>query len=301
MTKDKKEKKKLFKGERTASTIIIIIGLILFLITVALDWVPVMTVILGAIAAMATFEVVRAVGNKSKILYILSCTVSLFSVFAVGFGISVPAVGVLYSFYALILLSLGVFDNKNIQFVHTVTAFFASVALPYAFSCFIRLNNIGDINPDYTHQEGIYFVGLSFAASWLTDSFAFLVGRKLGKHKMAPVISPKKSVEGAVGGVVITAALNVLILFLFTVGCKNLYGYTLFGESAVKYLYIIPISVVLSLVSMVGDLSASVLKRNFGIKDYSNLLPGHGGIMDRFDSCTFVLPVLYGIVELISL
>ena len=69
MSKDTKEKKKLFKGERTASTIIIIIGLALFLVTVAMDWVPVMTVILGAISAMATYEVVRAVGNKSKILY----------------------------------------------------------------------------------------------------------------------------------------------------------------------------------------------------------------------------------------
>ncbi len=301
MSKDIKEKNKLFKGERTASTIIIIIGLALFLLTVVFDLVPVMTVVLGAIAATATFEVVRAVGNKSKILYVLSCTVSLFTVFAVGFNIPVPAVGVLYSFYALILLSLGVFDNKNIQFVHTATAFFASAALPYAFSCFIRLNNIADINSDYTHQEGIYFVGLGFAASWLTDSFAYLVGRKFGKHKMAPVISPKKSIEGAVGGVVITAAFNVLILYLFTVGCKNLYDYTLFGESAMKYLYIVPISVILSLVSMMGDLSASVLKRNFGIKDYSQLLPGHGGIMDRFDSCTFVLPVLYGIVSLISL
>ena len=140
MSKDIKEKKKLFKGERTASTIIIIIGLALFLVTVAMDWVPVMTVILAAIAATATFEVVRAVGNKSKILYALACTVSFFTVLAVGFGITVPAVGVLYSFYALILLSLGVFDNKKIQFTHTVTDFFASVALPYAFSCFIRLN-----------------------------------------------------------------------------------------------------------------------------------------------------------------
>ena len=301
MTTDKKEKKKLFKGERTASTIIIIIGLALFLVTVVMDWVPVMTVILSAIAATGTFEVVRAVGNKSKLLYALSCAVSFLTVMSVGFGVSVPAVGVLYSFYALVLLSLGVFDNKNIQFIHTVTAFFASAALPYAFSCFIRLNNISEINPGYTHQEGIYFVGLGFAASWLTDSFAYLVGRKFGKHKMAPVISPKKSIEGAVGGVLITAAFNVLILYLFTVGCKNLYDYTLLGESAVKYLYIIPISIVLSLVSMMGDRSASVLKRNFGIKDYSQLLPGHGGIMDRFDSCTFVLPVLYGIVSLISL
>ena len=143
MSKDTKEKKKLFKGERTASTIIICIGLALFLVTVIMDWVPVMTVILSAIAATATFEVVRAVGNKSKILYVISCLVSFLTVSAVGFGIAVPAVGVLYSFYALVLLSLGVFDNKNIQFTHTVTAFFASVALPYAFSCFIRRSASG--------------------------------------------------------------------------------------------------------------------------------------------------------------
>lgn len=296
-----KQKKKLFKGERTASTIIIIIGLILFLLTVAFDIVPAMTVILAALAATATFEVVRAVGNESKIIYAVACTVSLFSVLAVGFNIALPSVSVLYSFYVIILMSLTVFFNKKITFNHASAAFFASVALPYAFSCFLRLNNIEDWFEGYTHQEGIYFVGLGFACSWLTDSFAYLVGRKFGKHKMAPVISPKKSVEGAIGGVVIAAAFNVLILYLFTIGCKNLYDYSLFGDSAMKYLYIIPISVVLSLVSMMGDLAASVLKRNFGIKDYSQLLPGHGGIMDRFDSCVFVLPTLYGIIRLISL
>ncbi len=299
MKNDTKQKKKLFKGERTASTIIIIIGLILFLLTVAFDLREIMTVILAAISATATFEIVRAVGNKSKLIYVISCAVSAFSVAVVGFNITLPSVGVLYSFYVLLMLSLAIFDNKNITFVHAVTALFASIALPYAFSCFIRLNNIGDWVEGYTHEEGIYFVGLGFACSWLTDSFAFLVGRKLGKHKMAPVISPKKSIEGAIGGVVITAAFNVLILYLFTVGCENLYDYCLFGESAMKYVYIIPISVVLSVVSMLGDLNASVLKRNFGIKDYSQLLPGHGGIMDRFDSCTFVLPVLYGIIKLI--
>ena len=134
-----------------------------------------------------------------------------------------------------------------------------------------------------------------------TDSFAYFVGVLTGKHKLCPKISPKKTIEGAVGGVVIAAAFNVLILYLFTVGCKNLYDYSLFGDSAMKFLYIIPISIILSLVSMVGDLAASVLKRNFGIKDYSQLLPGHGGIMDRFDSCMFVLPALYGIIRLISL
>ena len=118
---------------------------------------------------------------------------------------------------------------------------------------------------------------------------------------MAPVISPKKSIEGAIGGVVFTAVMNVIIFYLFTIGCRNLYDYSFMGDNAMNYLYIIPISMVGSVISMMGDLAASVIKRNFGIKDYSQLLPGHGGIMDRFDSCTFVLPVLYGIVALISL
>ncbi|MBQ8502912.1 MAG: phosphatidate cytidylyltransferase [Clostridia bacterium] len=301
MKQKTKEKKKLFKGERTASTIIIIIGLIGFLIAVAFDAVPVITLILAALSSMATYEVVRAVGNQSKILYILSCTFSAVSVFFAGLNLELEGSGVFISFYVIVLMSLTVIMNKKITFIHAATAFFASLVLPYAFSGFVRLNNIEDWFAGYTHQEGIYFVGLGFACSWLTDSFAYLVGRKFGKHKMAPVISPKKSVEGAIGGVVITAAFNVLILYLFTVGCKNLYDYSLFGDSAMKYLYIIPISVVLSLVSMMGDLAASVLKRNFGIKDYSQLLPGHGGIMDRFDSCVFVIPTLYGIIRLISL
>lgn len=295
-----KQKKKLFKGERTASTIVICVCLVGFLVTVIFDLLPVITAVLAALAATATFEVVRAVGNKCNILYAVSCAVSFFSVVASVYLPNIPA-GVLISFYALILMCLMVFFNKKITFVHASSAFFASVALPYAFSCFARLNNIEDWFQGYTHQEGIYFVGLGFACSWLTDSFAYLVGRKFGKHKMAPVISPKKSIEGAVGGVVIAALFNVLILYLFTVGCKNLYDYSLFGDSNMKFLYIIPISIILSLVSMVGDLAASVLKRNFGIKDYSQLLPGHGGIMDRFDSCMFVLPALYGIIRLISL
>lgn len=300
MSNQVKEKKKLFKGERTASTIKICIGLVLFLITVIYNWVPVMTVILAAIAATATFEVVRAVGNKSKLLYVVACTVSLFSVLAVGFKIPLPSVSVLFSFYALIVLSLAVFDNKNITFIHAVTAIFASMALPYAFSCFIRLNNVAEMSESYTHYEGIYFVGLGFACSWITDSFAYLVGRKFGKHKMAPVISPKKSVEGAIGGVVVTAFANVIILLCFDLVGRHFFDYVIFGESLMKYVYIVPISMILSAVSMVGDLNASVLKRNFGIKDFSQLLPGHGGIMDRFDSCTFVFPVLYGIITLIT-
>ncbi len=295
-----KTKKKLFKGERTASTIIICLCLIGFLLLIIFDIAPAVTVVLSALAATATFEIVRAVGTKSKLLFVLSCTVSLVTVLFEGFSVPLPSGAVLYCVYALVLMSLMVFFNKDIKFIHCATVFFASMAIPFAFLCFLRLNNISEWFSGYTHHEGTYFVGLGFACSWFTDTFAYLVGRKFGKHKMAPVISPKKSIEGAVGGVVFAAAFNVLILYLFTVGCRNIYDYSIFGDSNMKYLYIIPISMVLSVISMIGDLAASVIKRNFGIKDYSQLLPGHGGIMDRFDSCVFVLPTLYCILSVIA-
>ncbi len=300
MSNKTKEKKKLFKGERTASTIIICVALVGFLFAVIYDLVPVITLVLSALAATATFEIIRAVGSTSKVLYAVSCAVSFFTVSAYGFGIKLPAASVLYGFYAVAVMSLMVFINKKITFTHAVTAFFASMALPYAFSCFLRLNNIAQINSEWTHYEGIYLVSLGFACSWLTDSFAYLVGRKFGKHKMCPVISPKKSIEGAVGGVVIGAIFNAVILLGFDLVGKNCFDYNIFGEGNGKYLIFIPISIVLALMSMVGDLAASVLKRNFGIKDYSQLLPGHGGIMDRFDSCLFVVPTLYGIFSLIA-
>lgn len=297
---ENKEKRKVLQKDRTISFVIIVLALAGFLVAVALDVRPVITVILALLTPVATYEIIKAVGGKSKVLFTVACTVSLFTVLSYGFGIALPPAGVLYGIYVLVLMSLMVFFHKDIQFTHASAAFFASLALPFAFTCFLRLNNIADWFADYTHDAGVFFVGLAFSCSWFTDTFAYVVGVKFGKHKMAPVISPKKSIEGAVGGVVITAALNVLILYLFTIGCRNLYGYELFGESAMKYLYIIPISMVLSLVSMLGDLSASVIKRNFGIKDYGKLIPGHGGIMDRFDSCIFVAPSLYCILALIG-
>ena len=298
---ENKEKRKVLQKDRTISFAIIVLALAGFLVAVSLDVIPVITVILSLLAPVATYEIIRAVGGKSKVLFTVACAVSFLTVMAYGFAIALPSAGVLYGIYVLLLMSLMVFFHKEIEFTHASAAFMASLVLPFAFSCFLRLNNIADWFTDYTHDAGVFFVGLAFSCSWFTDTFAYIVGVKFGKHKMAPVISPKKSIEGAVGGVVITAALNVLILYLFTVGCQNLYGYALFGESAMKYIYIIPISMVLSLVSMLGDLSASVIKRNFGIKDYSQLLPGHGGIMDRFDSALFVLPVLYSSVYIVNM
>lgn len=299
MSKTETKKKFQFKGERTKSTIIIIVALIIFLALIILDFVPGYTFFLAAISAVGTSELIKAVGSKSKILLTVACTVSFFTVCAEGFSIAVPHGTILLSFYVLILLFLSVVFNKQIKYLDSVMAFFASICVPYAFSCFIRLNNFSEVNAEFTRWEEFFLVGLGFSCSWVTDSFAFLVGRKLGKHKMCPVISPKKSVEGAIGGTVVTSIFNVFLVFIFGLIASK-YGHENFiTADGLKYLIIIPVSWVLSVVSMFGDLAASVLKRNVGIKDYSNLLPGHGGIMDRFDSIVFVVPVLYGISVLI--
>ena len=131
---------------------------------------------------------------------------------------------------------------------------------------------------------GAYIVWLIFLCSWGCDTCAYCVGMLIGKHKMSPKLSPKKSVEGAIGGVVGAALLTVIYGMIF----KNAMGVT------TQHVWIMAaISAVGALISMVGDLTASAIKRNYEIKDYGKLIPGHGGILDRFDSVIFTAPIIY--------
>ena len=131
---------------------------------------------------------------------------------------------------------------------------------------------------------GIYTVWMIFISSWICDTCAYLSGMLLGKHKLAPVLSPKKSVEGAIGGIVGSALVG------------GLYGYfiveAVISEQQITWIFVL-ISAVGAIVSQVGDLAASAIKRNHEIKDYGKLIPGHGGVMDRFDSVIFTAPMIY--------
>ena len=303
MSKTNKKERTILtrKNDRFISSLVIIGLLILLLISFMANIRIVYTTVFAVLSAMATYEMIHVIGNKSKILIGIAGAVSAFTVFAVSYKIAVPAVGVLYGFYTMLMLAISVFDNKNIKYQDAIMAVFASIFLPNAFACIIRLNDINDFNPAFKHYEGVFMVGMCFVCSWLTDTFAYIVGSKLGKHKMCPVISPKKSVEGAIGGLIISGLFAPLLLFIFHVIGIYFWDYPIYGESYMKYLTVIPITIAVSAVSMIGDLAASVLKRNHDIKDFSKLIPGHGGIMDRFDSCVFVFPTLYGILYLLSL
>ncbi|MBQ8986899.1 MAG: phosphatidate cytidylyltransferase [Lachnospiraceae bacterium] len=130
---------------------------------------------------------------------------------------------------------------------------------------------------------GIYLYALIFICSSVCDTCALAAGMLFGKHKMAPVLSPKKTIEGAIGGVAGSAICSVILSFVLKAA----------DPEAVYHWQFLIIGICGALISMIGDLAASAIKRNHAIKDYGNLIPGHGGIMDRFDSIIFTAPLIY--------
>ena len=161
-----------------------------------------------------------------------------------------------------------------------MAAFFSFIYCPIMIS-FIYL--IRDL------EYGIYLIWMVFVCSWICDIFAYLVGVRIGKHKFAPKLSPKKSIEGSIGGVLGAAAVGAVYAWILLVPRIQT------GSSGLVITGIAVISALGALISMIGDLAASAVKRNHDIKDYGKLIPGHGGIMDRFDSVIFVAPVVYGL------
>ena len=174
--------------------------------------------------------------------------------------------------YLLALLAVYVFTFPKYRTEEIAEAFLGFVYVPVLLS-FIWQTRMLSIDGESTSL--IYF--LIFICSWGCDTCAYAVGMLLGKHKLAPVLSPKKSIEGAVGGVAGAA----LIGFLYA---------SVFSLEAPECAFLCAAGAV---VSQVGDLAASAIKRNHGIKDYGRLIPGHGGILDRFDSVIVTAPIIY--------
>lgn len=137
-------------------------------------------------------------------------------------------------------------------------------------------------------QLGKFYIWYLFLATWGSDIFAFLIGRKFGKHKFSK-ISPKKSIEGCVAGVIGGVAFVLVATVLFNI-VFNL---------QINYLVITIIGVILTVIGQIGDFAASCIKRYAEVKDFSNLLPGHGGLIDRFDSVIFTAPFAYYLITLI--
>ncbi|MBO4288728.1 MAG: phosphatidate cytidylyltransferase [Lachnospiraceae bacterium] len=180
--------------------------------------------------------------------------------------------------FAVYVLTFPKFNDRQM-----VYAFFGLIYVAVALS-YIYKTRIMD--------DGAYLVWLIFLCSWGSDLSAYSFGMLFGKHKLTPVLSPKKSVEGAVGGVVGAAILGTVYALIFK---EHL------TEFSNPVLSVAILCAVGSVIAQIGDLAASAIKRNHDIKDYGTLIPGHGGILDRFDSVIFTAPIVYYLIVVLQL
>lgn len=194
-------------------------------------------------------------------------------------------------------------EDRMILFLMFLTALLAAYVLSYPkfhadqimagfFGVFYVAVCLSYIYNTRMLPGGKYGVWLIFLCSWGCDTCAYCFGKLFGKHKMSPILSPKKSVEGGVGGVVGAALLIMLYCWIFrahmNIDTREIFLMGLCGAAG-------------ALISMVGDLAASAIKRNYNIKDYGKIIPGHGGILDRFDSVIITAPIVFYLIDLVIL
>lgn len=183
--------------------------------------------------------------------------------------------------YLVYLLAAGVFSHGKLDVEKISTSYMGVVYVVTAFLCMILLRD---------REHGFYIFFMAMFGPWCSDVFAYLSGRFFGRHKLIPDISPKKTVEGAIGGALFCALAAVL------------YGHLVLlydpAVSRVGYGALFVAGLIISVVSQVGDLIASYIKRKYSVKDYGWILPGHGGILDRFDSVLGVMPIMVAMGEL---
>ncbi len=273
---------------RLISGIVMLAGLI---VVVALGG-PVLLIFTLLISLIGFFELVRACGVRNeKETFALPEAVGYVGILAfyglLFFGKELMPT---YGLMVIILTIMGML----LFYVLTFPRYKAPQIMAAGFSFLYAPVLLSFIYQTRTLPMGKYLVWLIFCSSWGCDTCAYCVGMLFGKHKLAPVLSPKKSIEGAIGGVAGAA----LIAFVYAKALTMFAGDLTLGP---EILWTFPlISAVGSVLSQCGDLAASGIKRDHELKDYSNLIPGHGGIMDRFDSVIVTSPMIYYLVILLT-
>ena len=259
----------------------VISGVIIAIVLVAvlLSGGYVLAATLLAVSFISYFELTRATGihengkkcNSLEICGYISIVVHYVQMILVNDYVYY-IFAVMFAFF--LIMACYVLSFPRYTATQAITAFFCFVYAPVnmSFVYLLRIRTFGD-----------YYAFLPFIA-WVCDTCAYFVGRAFGKHKLVPKLSPKKTVEGAIGGVLGSVLIGVI------------FGYLIYSRETHHISSIVTMAMITfagSIIAQLGDLLASGIKRNHDIKDYGTLIPGHGGIMDRFDSVIFVIPCIY--------
>lgn len=277
----------------TAFCLLVVLALVVWQVNT-----PVLAIVIALLSAVAAGEIMRCANVKNKFIKVVGICYAAATPFFAGEKVLEPwvsadvwsqVISTIPNIVFVIALCLVFFlamlkGYAYTSFEDVTVSVFASVAVSYGFSMFIRLRDMFD-----NMQLGVYLIFFALICALATDTGAQLTGMAIGKHKMSPNISPKKTVEGAVGGLITSLVLNLIALLVYNKVADVPMEQTM---SIILMVCCIPVS----FMGMMGDLSASVLKRNFDVKDFGKIFPGHGGVMDRMDSSLFTLPCTYAVV-----
>lgn len=232
----------------------------------------VFNIALTAISALMLYELLNAV-RADRVIFCIGFVNAAIAVLGIFFGYTQEAV--IAVMCISMLTSVFIFKRHNTKVIYIANAFSIFVAFFMSMIAKIRM------------EFGNAAVFVVFLSAWMTDIGAFFGGYFFGKHKLSPLVSPKKTVEGAVGGVLLCILLNFLYAVFINYVIRSYAGFH------ADYIMFIIMAFFASIAGQMGDLSASVIKREYEIKDFGSLFPGHGGVMDRFDSVVFIAPFVY--------
>lgn len=255
--------------ERTISGIVLVI---IALVTIILGD-DVLLVTIGAISLIGFYELAKVFEMEWKLPGIIGYAAAIAYFVMLRLELSEYLL-MFFILYLILLLA---------AYVLTFPKFRADDIMAVFFGMFYVVLMLSYIYQVRMMEDGKYIVWLIFLCSWGCDTCAYLAGVMFGKHKMAPVLSPKKSVEGGIGGVAGAALLGFLYALVFKENIS-------LGNPTILFPIVCAVG---GIISQIGDLAASGIKRNHDIKDYGKLIPGHGGILDRFDSVIITAPIIY--------
>lgn len=263
-------------------TAVIGIPLLILFLLFAEVWYPVVPIIVALATAFMTGEYLNA--NKLLKNLAVSSPCLLFSLI-LPFLISSAYVYLTVVLYMLVMFILMIANHKNITYSELAYSVTGTLLISLGMSAIPLM---------CSSKTGIsfYFVAI-FALPWMADAGGFFIGATLGKHKLCPNISPNKTVEGVVGGVIFCVISAVLVGLMFQ--------FLITPRIKLNFIALVLLGVIDAPVSIIGDLSFSLIKRRYNIKDYGSIFPGHGGMLDRFDSIIFTAPIIVLLNQIIPI
>lgn len=266
------------------------VGLCVLAVVLALFNTILFDLALTGICLLAIHEIFSAVGFGKKQWYLYAAAVPYTLLIMLTTSASVRALVLPASFLVALFYNVCLVARcRELDFGKLSSFIYFSGVVVFCFYSLIHLKRC--LPPEKYNYDAVFFILLILCFAWGGDTSAYFAGRAFGKHKLAPVVSPNKTVEGAIGGVVGSMALGLVATVIYSMLSGRFAAFTV-EVNLRHYLVILVMGAVASVLGILGDLFASAVKRQAGIKDYGTIFPGHGGVLDRFDSVMFIAPLV---------